>query len=84
VGLYGEAEASEPDDGYDSPFVEINERIDVGEALIELGKQLERLPEYRCAWRWAAAALHAAVQAAIVVSIAGSAKVGAMRPKAMA
>jgi hypothetical protein len=60
VGLDGEADPSEPDDGYDSPFVEINERIDVGEALIELGKQLERLPEYRYAWRWAAAALHAA------------------------
>ena len=32
-------------------------------------------------WRWSCAALHAAVQAAIVVSIAGSAKIGAMRVK---
>lgn len=80
----GDGETSEPDDVYESPFVEINERVDVGEALIELGRQLDRLPEYRYAWRWAVAALHAAVQAAIVVSIAGSAKIGAMRPKAMA
>lgn len=69
------------DDGYQSPFVEINERVDAGEALLELTNQLDRLPDYHYAWRWACAALHAAVQAAIVVSIAGSAKIGAMKPK---
>lgn len=69
------------DDKYESPFLEINERLDAGEALLELASQLERLPGYRYAWRWACAALHAAVQAAIVVSIAGSAKIGAMRVK---
>jgi hypothetical protein len=71
----------EIDDGYQSPFVEINERVDAGEALLELARQLDRLPDYRYAWRWAFAALHAAVQAAIVVSIAGSAKIGAMTAK---
>jgi len=74
-------DADSRDDRDESPFLEINERVDVGEALIELATQLERLPDYRYAWRWACAALHAAVQAAIVVSIAGSARIGAMRVK---
>src|SRR5207248_60855 len=78
VGVEGDGEV---DDGYQSPFVEINERVDAGEALLELARQLDRLPDYRYAWRWALAALHAAVQAAIVVSIAGSAKIGAMTAK---
>src|SRR3954447_19572367 len=74
-------DADSRDDRDESPFLEINERVDVGEALIVLATQLERLPDYRYAWRWACAALHAAVQAAIVVSIAGSARIGAMRVK---
>jgi len=81
VGVEGDGEAKGNDDAYQSPFVEINERVDVGEALRELANQLDRLPDYKYAWRWACAALHAAVQAAIVVSIAGSAKTGAMKPK---
>lgn len=81
VGTEGGGGAGEADDSYQSPFLEINERVDVGEALLELTRQLERLPDYRYAWRWACAALHAAVQAAIVVSISGSAGIGAMRVK---
>lgn len=81
VGVEGDGEAEGADDAYQSPFVEINERVDVGEALLELTNQLDRLPDYKYAWRWACAALHAAVQAAIVVSIAGTAKIGAMRAK---
>lgn len=80
VGIEGD-EAEGADDAYQSPFVEINERVDVGEALLELTNQLDRLPDYKYAWRWACPALHAAVQAAIVVSIAGSAKIGAIKAK---
>jgi hypothetical protein len=83
-GIEGDADWDNLDDVYQSPFVEINERVDVGEALIELVRQLDRLPDYRYAWRWACSALHAAVQAAVVVSIAGSAKIGAMKPKEQA
>jgi hypothetical protein len=81
VEVEGDGEADKADDCYQSPLLEINERVDVGEALLELAKQLDRLPDYRYAWRWALPGLHAAVQAAIVVSIAGSAKIGAMRAK---
>ena len=79
--MEGDDATETTDDRYSSAYLEINERIDVGEALLELATQLQRLPDYPYAWRWACPALHAAVQAAIVVSIAGPARIGAMTPK---
>jgi hypothetical protein len=43
VGVDGDGEAEGADDAHQSPSVEINERVDVREALLELTNQLDRL-----------------------------------------